>query len=282
MSRSVRTATAAPPGLWTPRAMPILEVQSELADVNTYAVQAPPDYRFAAGQFNMLYVPGYGEAAISISSDPHCSGYLEHTVRAVGNVTAALARLQVGDTLWLRGPFGSSWPMESCRGCDLVIACGGLGLAPLRPALHHILHHRGDYGEVHLLYGARSPADLLYPGQYQAWRQAGIDVQVTVDQADGQWTGSVGVVTQLMDRLRLRPEQTRVLTCGPEIMMRFVALGAIRRNVPRQHIYVSMERNMQCAVGLCGHCQLGPAFVCQDGPVFTYQSLEPFMHLEDL
>jgi NAD(P)H-flavin reductase len=202
-------------------------------------------------------------------------------VRVAGNVTRALSRKHAGDQIALRGPFGSAWPVEACRGNDVVIACGGVGLAPLRPAIYHFIRHRDQYGRLILLYGARTPNDLLYTDEYDAWRKAGIEVEVTVDLGSADWSGDIGVVPVLFYRLRLKAPQTRVLTCGPEIMMRFVIFEALARKVRTEHIYLSMERNMNCALGFCGHCQLGPAFVCKDGPVFSYQQMEPYLHVED-
>jgi NAD(P)H-flavin reductase len=239
-------------------------------------------YRFEPGQFNMLYLPGFGEAAISLSSDPARHDTLLHTVRVAGNVTRALARLQPGDQLAVRGPFGSAWPMKACQGNDVIIAAGGIGLAPLRPAIYHIVRNRDDYGRVFLLYGARTARDLLYTSEYEAWQAAGIEMEVTVDIGDADWRGQIGVVPILFYRLRLHPEKTRILTCGPEIMIRFVSFEALARKIRAEHIYVSMERNMNCGVGVCGHCQLGPTFVCKDGPVFTYKQMEPYLLLEDM
>jgi NAD(P)H-flavin reductase len=199
-----------------------------------------------------------------------------------GNVTQALARQKVGDHLGLRGPFGSSWPVDSCRGHDIVIACGGIGLAPLRPAICHILNHRDDYGRVILLYGARTPNDLLYQTEYDAWRDQHIEVEVTVDIGDTGWQGQIGVVPVLFYRLRLKADQTSVMSCGPEIMIRFVVFEALARKLRHENIYVSMERNMSCAMGFCGHCQLGPYFVCKDGPVFNFRQVESYFSLEDM
>jgi NAD(P)H-flavin reductase len=238
-------------------------------------------YRFEPGQFNMLYLPGFGESAISVSSDPARRGTLSHTVRVAGNVTQALARKKVGDHIAVRGPFGSCWPVESYRGSDVVIACGGIGLAPLRPAINHILNHRDEYGRVFLLYGARTPKDLLYTTEYDQWRAGGIEVETTVDIGDSDWKGHMGVVPMLFYRLRLQPKQTIVLTCGPEIMMRFVVYEALARRLHPEDIFVSLERNMSCAMGFCGHCQYGPHFVCKDGPVFHFQQVAPFFNLEE-
>jgi NAD(P)H-flavin reductase len=272
---------------WTVHFSRIREIRQEVPGIATYelAFEDEPfaqQYSFQPGQFNMMYLPGFGESAISISSDPERRQTLAHTVRVVGNVTQALSRLQIGDQVGLRGPFGTCWPTESCHGMDIVIAAGGVGLAPLRPALYHIMNHRQQYGRVFLLYGARTPNDLLYTAQYEAWREAGIEVEITVDLGDAGWQGHIGVVPMLFYRLRLDASRTCVFTCGPEIMMRFVIFEAFARRVPAERVYLSMERKMMCGMGFCGHCLLGPAFVCKDGPVFTYQQIEPFLHTEDL
>ena len=272
---------------WVAHSARIEEIRAEVPGVATYDLTFDnPDvaaaYRFEPGQFNMLYLPGFGESAISISSDPSQSGRLSHTVRAAGNVTQALARKTIGDHIAVRGPFGSCWPVESYRGNDIVIACGGIGLAPLRPAIYHILNHRKDYGRVVLLYGARTPKDLLYTAEYEAWRDKGLEVEVTVDIGDSNWQCHVGVVPALFYRLRLQPKQTIIMTCGPEIMMRFVVFEALARRVYPEEIFVSLERNMSCAMGFCGHCQYGPHFICKDGPVFDFRQVEPFFNLEDL
>jgi NAD(P)H-flavin reductase len=271
---------------WLPHRVRVVSIKAEVPGISTYRLAfddpaAADSFRFAPGQFNMLYLPGIGEVAISISSDPGEPGTLLHTIRAAGSVTQAIARLKVGGPLGLRGPFGSSWPMDACRGQDLVIACGGVGLAPLRPAIYQVIRHRSDYGRVILLYGARTPNDLLYADEYDAWREADIEAETTVDISDGDWRGNIGVVPVLFYRLRLNAARTRVLTCGPEIMIRFVIFEALARKVAPERIHLSMERNMNCAIGHCGHCQLGPMFVCKDGPIFTYRQMEPYLHVED-
>lgn len=271
---------------WIPSLARITSIRPEAPGISTYELtwedaQQDAAFRFLPGQFNMLYLPGFGESAISISSDCEQVGSLQHTIRIAGNVTRALARQQPGDPIFVRGPFGSAWPVGQLTGNDIVIACGGVGLAPLRPAIYYLVNHRDDFGRVTLLYGARTPGDLLFADEYDAWRDAGIHVEVTVDIGSPEWPGNIGVVPVLFYRLRLHPLTTRVLTCGPEIMMRFVIFEALARKVRPEHIFLSMERNMNCALGLCGHCQLGPAFVCKDGPVFSYRQMEPYLHLED-
>jgi NAD(P)H-flavin reductase len=264
----------------------IVSVESEIPDVSTYGLRFEDPairstYTFEAGQFNMLYVPGFGEAAISISSDPGDPTTILHTVRFVGNVTRAISRLQAGSLVGVRGPFGSAWPLSELTGKDLFIACGGIGLPPLRPALHHIVNHRESFGKVTLLYGARSPAELMYVKEYDRWREAKIEVETTVDRADSTWDGRVGVVPMWFYNFRIDPHNTAVLTCGPEIMIRFVIFEALARRVTPESIYVSLERNMKCGQGSCGHCQIGPYFICKDGPVFRFDALEPFFNVEE-
>jgi NAD(P)H-flavin reductase len=264
----------------------IIEIVPEAEGVNTYWLRfknkhLQESYRFLPGQFNMLYLPGYGEAAISISSDPGDHDRIGHTIRFVGNVTHAISCLKVGDTLGVRGPFGAPWPMEEMHGRDIIIASGGIGLAPLRPSIYHILRHRQDFGKIQVIYGARTPADLLFPGEYAGWKQQGIEVITTVDRGNETWTGSVGVVPMLFYRFRIDPAKSAVLTCGPEIMIRFVVFEALARRIPNERIYLSLERNMKCGQGSCGHCQLGPYFICKDGPVFRFDQLEAFFNVEE-
>jgi NAD(P)H-flavin reductase len=233
------------------------------------------NFSFAPGQFNMLYVYGIGEVPISISGDPARRNLLVHTVRGVGKVTEAICGRRAGDTLGIRGPYGSSWPVEEAVGNDVVFITGGIGLAPLRPAIYYILAHREDYGKVAILYGTRTPDDILYVKDLGKLRSRfDLETFVTVDRATGDWKGNVGVVTQLIARASFDPLHCVAMVCGPEIMMRFTILELQKRGVKDDHIYISMERNMKCGVGLCGHCQLGPSFVCKDGPVYCYNDMK--------
>ena len=270
------SAQAAQP--MVPQPWQIQRIRQETGDTFTMELE-PLDgserHPFSAGQFNMLYVFGVGEVPISISGDPEKNGPLIHTTRAVGIVTNAMRKLKRQDVLGVRGPFGTPWPLQEAEGSDVVIVAGGLGLAPLRPAIYQILAHRKRYGRVLLLYGARTPADLLYQNQLKQWAaRADLETFVTVDHATGGWTGDVGVVTRFIPKAAFDPLDTVALVCGPEIMMRFTILELQKRGLADDQIVVSMERNMKCALGFCGHCQYGPTFVCKDGPVFKYSRIQ--------
>jgi len=266
-----------------PSPVRVIGVQRESSDVVTLTLDAlPTGQAFRAGQFNMLYAFGVGEVAISMSGDPARSEVIVHTIRAVGAVTEALCRLEAGSFLGLRGPFGAPWPLAAAQGSDLVIVAGGVGLAPLRPAVYHALARRSDYRRVFLLVGARTPQDLLFRDELEAWQRANdITVLVTVDQASADWKGRVGVVTALLGDVELDPERSIACVCGPEVMMRFCVRELGRRGVDDERIYLSMERNMKCALGFCGHCQLGPSFVCKDGPVLRYDRIRSLFWLRE-
>lgn len=229
---------------------------------------------FAPGQFNMLYVFGVGEVAISLSGDAERGTTFVHTLRNVGAVSGALSRLEVGASVGVRGPFGRGWPLAEAEGADVLLVAGGLGLAPLRPALYALLARRERYGRVVVMVGSRSPADILYRRELEHWRRRpDLEVLLTVDHADAGWRGHVGVVPALIPHAGLDPAKTLALVCGPEVMMRFTAHALLAAGVGAERIHLSMERNMKCAVGQCGHCQFGPFFVCKDGPVLRYDRI---------
>jgi NAD(P)H-flavin reductase len=237
--------------------------------------------RPSPGQFTMVYAFGVGEVPISFSGDPR--GPLVHTVRAVGPVTTAICAARRGSVLGVRGPFGNTWPVAAAAGRDIVIVAGGIGLPPLRPALHELLHHRADFGEVALLYGARTPDDLVFRAELGRWAaREDLQLDVTVDTAESGWTGKVGVVPKLVASARFDPGAATAFIVGPEIMMRFSARALLERGVPRDQIYISMERNMQCGMGHCGHCQLGPTLICRDGPVYRYDLIEDWLEVREL
>ena len=231
-------------------------------------------FSFAPGQFNMLYVFGVGEVPISISSDPSGSPQIQHTTRVVGTVTKAMRLLKRGDMLGIRGPFGTHWPVEEAVGHDVVIVAGGIGLAPLRPALYRLMAQREKFRKIVLLYGTRTPEDILYRRELEQWRgKFDLEIQVTVDRAASTWRGNVGVVTTMISRAPFDPSNTAAFVCGPEVMMRFTVMELQKRGVAAQRTYLSMERNMKCGIGLCGHCQYGPVFTCKDGPVFSFDRI---------
>jgi NAD(P)H-flavin reductase len=281
---SVDAPTVDRPDPMTPVPFTVRRSTRETTDTVTIELDpGPSGFAFSAGQFNMLYALGIGEVPISISGDPAPGAPLEHTIRSVGAVSAALCALQDGDTVGVRGPFGTDWRVGAAEGSDVVIVAGGIGLAPLRPAIRELLVHREAYGRISVLYGARTPADLLFREEVEGWRgRFDVDVEVTVDAAAPEWRGNVGVVPRLLARARFGSARTVAMVCGPEIMMRFTVQALLDAGVEADRIRVSLERNMQCAIKQCGHCQLGPFFVCADGPVMPYAVVAPWLRPREI
>jgi NAD(P)H-flavin reductase len=269
-----------------PRPFRVTRVRRELRDVWTLELEASDGdgpVTFHPGQFTMVYVFGVGEVPLSISGDPAKPDVLVHTVRAVGTVTEAVCAARKGDVLGIRGPFGAGWPVEPALGRDVVIMAGGLGLAPLRPLVHAIGKRRAAFGRIVLLVGARTPSSLLFSRELAQWRERfDLDVRATVDAGDPTWNGDVGVITQLLPRARFEAATTTAFVCGPEVMMRFAATDLVHRGVPPELVFLSMERNMKCAVGVCGHCQFGPTFVCRDGPVYAYSRIAAGLRIREI
>jgi anaerobic sulfite reductase subunit B len=283
MATTAQTELREAPGPMAPVPFRVMRRRRELRDTWTLELEPVTGQRIlpAPGQFTMLYAFGIGEVPISVSGAT--DGPLVHTVRAVGAVSQAICAAKPGTVLGVRGPFGNAWPVEAAAGSDVVVVAGGIGLAPLRPALYHLLEHRGEYGEVALLYGSRTPADLLYETELRRLRgRFDLQVDVTVDAAEGGWQGKVGVVPQLVSTARFDPASTVALVCGPEIMMHYSARALLDRGVPPEQIYISMERNMRCGLGHCGHCQLGPTLICRDGPIYRYDEMEELMAVREL
>ena len=263
----------------------VIDRRQELGDTWTIELQAddPALLAFQPGQFNMLYAPGVGEAAISVSGDPKSAERLVHTIRDVGMVSHALASLEPGMAVGVRGPFGTVWPVEEAEGTDVVIIAGGLGLAPLRPAIYRILNHRERYGRVAILCGSRGVKGILFPDQLADWRRhLDLQIEITVDHADTNWRGHVGVVTSLIPRADFDPADTTALVCGPEIMMRFAAQALADAGVAESAIHLSMERHMKCGLGHCGRCQFGPYLICRDGPVMSFDRLKHLLTVKEL
>lgn len=275
-------ASAATGPFGPPRFLRVLARHRETRDTVTLEVADEQGAGFAAGQFNMLYAFGQGEIPISISGT-RAPGRLSHTVRAVGPVSDAVTRLPKASVIGVRGPFGRPWPVHESIDRDLVVVAGGLGMAPLRPVVQAVLSARDRYGRLDLLYGARTPEDLLFAGELDRWRaRPDLRVGVTVDAAPRGWPGNVGVVTSLFRQLSVDPRRAVAMVCGPEVMMRFAVKGLQDLGLPSAAIWVSLERNMECGAGVCGHCQLGPLLICRDGPVFRFSEVEHLLGVREL
>lgn len=269
----------------TPRPFKVVKNWDELSD--TFSMTLKPEdggpVMFAPGQFNMMYVFGVGEIPISVSGDPRDSKILTHTTRAVGKVSTALGAMKAGDTIGIRGPFGSVWPVDEAEDKDLIFVSGGVGLAPLRPAIYEALANRKKFKNIAILYGARTPEDILYDQELLHWKSRfDLDVQVTVDRATGDWQGRVGFVTDLVTSGGFDPNNAVAMICGPEMMMKNVITTLYNRGMSYDSIYLSMERNMKCGVGFCGHCQWGSTFVCRDGPVYRFDQVEEAFNISEL
>lgn len=254
----------------------VLAVHQDTADVATLDMEpvgaAIPEPK--PGQFTMLYAFGVGEAPISVSGAPVNGAPLVHTVRGVGAVSNAITHLHPGQEIGVRGPYGTAWPVEQADSHDILFVAGGLGLAPLRPAVRHVLANRDRYGRVSLLYGTRGPEDMLYREELTDWRRMlDVEIEVTVDHADRTWRGAVGVVTNLIPRAGFDPAHTTALVCGPEVMMRFSIMALQSAGLPFDRTYLSLERSMKCGMGLCGRCQFGADFVCKEGAVMRYDRI---------
>ena len=268
-----------PPGPMVPQSFVVRERVQETSDTWTLTLEAldGDSPSIGPGQFMMVYVFGIGEVPISVSGPPNRRGPVVLTVRAVGAVTEAICATEPGGVLGLRGPFGTTWPISGSGGADVVVVAGGIGLAPLRPVVLHALEHRRELGELVVLYGARTPQDLLYLGELEAW-----NVDVTVDAAELGWPGKVGVVPKLIPGARFDPAKAVAFVCGPEIMMQFAVEALLDRGLTPDRIHVSLERNMRCGLGHCGHCQLGPTLICRDGPVYSYETAGPWLEVREL
>jgi NAD(P)H-flavin reductase len=286
----MNTQEALDPGVYTdgmvPRLFEIKDLIWETGDgsVFTWQLEAKDTtpFAFKPGQFNMLYSYGVGEVAISISGSNE-SDAVVHTIRAVGSVTNAMQQLKPGYTVGLRGPFGNHWPVEQAYGKDLVIIAGGVGLAPLRPVVYYAMQHLDKFNRVNLLYGTRTPLDILYRDELEVWQhEKRIHVAVTVDRAPPTWRGDIGVVTNLIAKAKFDPQNTIAMICGPEVMMTFSEMALQKAGLEKNQMYASIERNMKCAIGHCGHCQWGPYFICKDGPVFRIDRVEPYLQVREL
>ena len=277
------TALAAKTGAFVPLPFRVAERRQDTVDTWTLTLEPEADgLAVAPGQFVMVHVFGVGEVPISVSGLPDCAGDpIVLTVRAVGAVSRAICGSPPGALLGLRGPCGNTWPIAEAAGGDVLVVAGGIGLAPLRPVVLHTLSHRSDYGAAAVLYGARTSADLLYTDQLESWRDS-VAVDVTVDAADTSWKGKVGVVPKLVTAAEFRADAVTAFVCGPEVMIHFTVEALRMRGVPDERIYQSLERDMRCGVGLCGHRQLGPTLICRDGPVYSQADIGPYLAVREL
>lgn len=260
----------------------VVERRDDTPDIATFTLRFVDPamrrhFRFELGQFNMVYAYGIGEVPISIVSDPEEPQRLQHTIRLAGRVTTAILRWKVGDVVGVRGPYGIGWPVAAARGRQVVIVTGGLGCAPVLGVIEYIVRRREYYGDLHILHGVKTPRDLLYRERFDAWRRAPrTRVYLTSDQPDRAWRDRVGVVTELFDELDVEPSAV-AFVCGPDVMMHHAVRALRAKGIGERSIYLSLERHMQCGVGLCGHCQIGPFFGCKDGPVFQYAEVKHWL-----
>jgi sulfhydrogenase subunit gamma (sulfur reductase) len=231
-------------------------------------------WTFKPGQFVMLEVPGWGEVPISISSSTANKGFIELCIRKAGSVTSLLHRARPGARVGIRGPFGTSFPMQQAKGNTIFLIAGGLGLAPLRAPIYYVVENRSDYRDVHILYGTKDPSQLLFDYQYEQWRRIdGLNFQVIVEKPDSDWRGKVGRVTQLLEPIQIEPDKTYAIVCGPPVMFKFVCGMLADKGVPMHRMFVSLERRMRCGMGKCYRCNIGHTSTCVDGPVFDYWSV---------
>lgn len=251
------------------------EVIEETPTIKTFVLRPKESFSFKTGQFIELTVPGIGEAPFTPSSDPSLKDKIDVTIMNVGRVTSILHSLKPRFSIGIRGPYGRGYPLEKFKGKDVVIVGGGVGLAPLRSLLFSLFADIDSYNKVVLRYGARTPRDIVYKDAILEWsRKSKVDVLVTVDVGDSNWQGNVGLVTTILKGLPVEAKNSVGVVCGPPIMMKFVTLKLLDEGFSPEDIYLSMEKNMSCGLGKCGHCRIGRYYACKDGPVFTYEELE--------
>ena len=265
----------------------ILQVISETSQIKTFVLKPENNFEFEAGQFIQLTVPGVGEGPFTPSSSPYDKEKIEVTIMRVGKATSALHNLGEGNLVGIRGPYGNRYPTDEWKGKEILIVGGGVGLAPLRALFLSLMHAPNDYKKIVLCYGAKTPGDIIYKESildtWQKQFREKVAFRITVDEGDQQWTGRVGLVTTTLDGIDEEIsslENSVSIVCGPPVMMRFTTFKLLDVGYPPEHIYLSMEKNMSCGVGKCGHCQVGKYLACRDGPVFTYDQLKDLPSME--
>jgi sulfhydrogenase subunit gamma (sulfur reductase) len=252
----------------------------DLADeIKLFQVELNGDsFDYEPGQFAFVSAFGVGEAPFGIASTPARTPALEFAINRVGTVTAALHRLEPGAVVGVRGPLGNSFPLDEMKGKNILVLGGGIGGAPLRPVIHTILDHRAEYGRLTILWAARSPSLLVFTDEYEAWQAApDTELHLTVDVGDPQWSGHVGLITQLLEKVAPVPQETMAILCGPPIMIKFVILGLQKLGFADEQMIMTLEAKMKCGIGKCGRCNMGEKFVCLDGPVFSYTQVCRFL-----
>jgi len=266
--------------IYLPRMATIQDMRTETIDVTTFRVtidgsDGAGKLEYKSGQFAEVSVLGVGEAPISISSSPTRPEAIEFSIRRIGELTNALHELEPMDKIGIRGPFGNSFPLEEMAGKELLIIGGGIGLAPLRSVILNVFDNRAKYGKINIIYGARSPQDLVFTSEYEEWQAVdNTRLHLTVDRGDEEWKGNVGLVPTFLREINPSPENTTSITCGPPIMIKFVIEALNELGFSSEHIITTLERRMKCGVGKCGRCNIGSKYVCLDGPVFTLKQLE--------
>ncbi|MES0491843.1 MAG: FAD/NAD(P)-binding protein [Leptospirales bacterium] len=269
---------------YVPFSVALIDKKRETHNTYTLTFKSPDNsFHFIPGQFNMMYIPGIGEAPISISGNPVSNYEIVHTIREVGAVSSKIIQTSIGHQLGLRGPFGKGWPVESAKDKDVILVTGGIGLAPLRPLIYQLLENRDAYNKITLLYGARTPQDILFQDELKKWlARFDIQVEISVDRDEANWKGHVGVITRFISTSDFDPGNCVSMICGPEVMIRYSVRELATLGVKDDNIYVSMERNMKCGVGHCGHCQYGGGFVCKDGPVFSFADIKDLFSVKEI
>ncbi len=268
--------------IYQPVEAKIEEVRQETPTIKTFVLRPESSFSFATGQFIELTVPGSGEAPFTPSSDPEVKERMEVTIMDVGRVTSRLHKMNTGETVGIRGPYGKGYPLDKFQGKDILIVGGGVGLAPLRSLIFSLFTQIEKYNKVALCYGARTPSDIVFKNSLSEWsKKKKVDIVTTVDVGDSTWKGNVGLVTTILKDLAVDLKKAVSVVCGPPIMMKFVTLKLLDSGFKPADIYLSMEKNMSCGLGKCGHCRLGKYYVCRDGPVFTYEDIKDIHDIWD-
>ncbi len=263
--------------IYQPLETEVLDVITETPTIKTLVLKPPRPIPFRAGQFMQLTVFGVGEAPFTPSSSPFHPETMEITILKAGRVTAAVHQLKPGDRIGLRGPFGKGYPIEKFAGKEILVVGGGVGLAPLRALLYALFHEAEKYQRISIKYGARNPAELSFRRQYAAWQKIpNVDFEYTVDRAEGDYRGKIGLVTNLLDNLDLNLNNAYAVSCGPEVMLKFVTLKLLSIGFKPEQIYLSMNRNMSCGMGICGRCNIGPYYLCKDGPDMNFADIQKY------